>query len=89
MNERPAETASYHLAPDLVVGPVPVLLYGRRAWVALAPVVIQKGVDGPITLVCPFPSEIDYSLHAETRTRLTSSHHVGAFRPGDRSHTLM
>lgn len=89
-HEEAANGGALHvLASRLAVGLIAVLLYSARARVELAPVVIQSGGDRPVTLVCPFRAKIDYSLHTDTHASWTSSHHVGARRPGDRSHSLM
>lgn len=75
------------LALDLIAWPV--LFSLQRGRFELVPEVAYDGVDGSIALVCPLPSEIDHPLHANARTRLTSSHHVGARSPDEISHLSM
>jgi hypothetical protein len=88
IDDREPRCSCFH-AWGLVTEPVLVLLDGRRAWIQLAPEVVQDGVDSPIALVRHSRSKVDYSLHAIACTGLKASHHVGARRPGDETHWLM
>jgi hypothetical protein len=73
----------------LLTTPALFLLYSRSTSIdQFAPEVVQCGLNCRITLVCPAPAEVDYSLHADIGMGLISTHHVGARKPGDRRHWL-